>query len=484
MSTRPNRRQFLALGGLAAAAVTLPVTLPATSASADALDGDPIPFAGDPWHRADRVVRSVRRPRIPARSVAVTDFGAVGDGVTDATGAFRDAIAWLTERGGGRVVVPAGDYLTGAIHLESRIDLHVAEGATLLFSTDPAAYLPVVPTRDGGIECMNYSPFIYAHGKHDVAITGTGVLDGQADDAHWWPWAGKKNHGWVPGMPTASAAVARLEAMVDAGVPVAERVMGEGSYIRPSLIETNGCERVLISGVTVHRTPNWQIHPVLCTDVTVENVVASSHGPNNDGCDPESCRRVLIQGCTFDTGDDCIAIKAGKNTDGRRVNVPTEDVVIQDCTFLMGHGGITIGSEMTGGVRGLYARDCVIESTELNQGVRLKTNSLRGGFIEDVHVKNVTMTNVADSVLLVDFTYGEGEGHGFNPVVRNISLENVTVGTAKYPVYAAGYDDDHISGITLRNVRVDKASAQSVFRNCDDVTFQDVVVNGAQVTAP
>jgi polygalacturonase len=480
MDIQPSRRQFLAISGLAAATVAFS----GTPAFAEAIDGLANGSSEDPWDRADRIIRSINRPRIPARSVSLTDFGAVGDGVTDCRQAFKDAIAGLAATSGGRVVVPPGRYLTGAIHLESRIELHVEEGATILFSTDTAAYLPVVFTRDGGIECMNYSPFIYAYGKHDIAITGKGVLDGQASNEHWWPWAGKTQFGWKPGMPTATADGAALEDMANRGVPVEQRIMGDGHYIRPSFIEPYNCERVLISGVTVHNTPNWQIHPVLCTDVIVEDVVASSHGPNNDGCDPESCTMVLIQGCTFDTGDDCIAVKAGKNTDGRRLNAPSEDIVIQNCEFLMGHGAITIGSEMTGGVRNLFARDCTVDSTELNEGVRLKTNSLRGGFIEDVHVKNVTMKQVSDAMLLVDFSYGEGAGHGFNPVVRNITLENVTVGTAKYPVYAVGYADDHITGISLRNIRVDKAANASVIQNCDDVSFEDVVVNGAPVTAP
>jgi hypothetical protein len=253
--------------------------------------------------------------------------------------------------------------------------------------------------------------------------------------------------------------------------------------MRPTLIQPYKCERVLISGVTTHRTPNWQLNPVLCTDVTIENVTASSHGPNNDGCDPESCNRVLISGCTFDTGDDCIAIKAGKNADGRRINVPSQNIVIQQCEFFDGHGAITIGSEMTGGVRNVYARDNRCDSKNLNEGIRLKTNSMRGGFITDVHVRNMTIEEVADAVLIVDFFYGEGAGHGFNPVVKNISLENVRVGTATYPLYAVGYPDDLITNISLTNVLVDTAKRSSVSKYTDNVSFTNVWVNG-QLTQP
>lgn len=475
-----NRRQALTLGS---AAFVGAVTLPAGKTSAfGAVDRGPMPVT--PWQEAERIAKSVKRPRIPQRSRSVTEFGAVGDGTTDCTQAFKNGIATLAAKGGGRLIVPAGTYLTGAIHLESRIDLHVEKGATILFSTDPNAYLPVVLTRFGGEECMSFSPFIYAYGKHDIAISGQGIIDGQASITAWWPYTGKAEDGWKPGMPTSDADGAALDSMAEAGVPVEKRVFGAGHYMRPTLIQPYKCERVLISGVTTHRTPNWQLNPVLCTDVTVENVTASSHGPNNDGCDPESCDRVLITGCTFDTGDDCIAIKAGKNADGRRVNVPCQNIVIEQCEFFDGHGAITIGSEMTGGVRNVYARDNRCDSKNLNEGIRLKTNSMRGGFITDVHVRDMTIEAVKDAVLIVDFFYGEGAGHGFNPTVKNITLENVRVGTATYPLYAVGYPDDHISDITFTNVLVDTAARSSVSKYTDNVTFNNVWVNGHKTEPP
>ncbi|NNC12526.1 glycoside hydrolase family 28 protein [Planctomonas sp. JC2975] len=476
-----SRREALALGGASfLGAVTL-LAVGSESAFGDVQHGStPV----TPWPEAEKIIASVKKPRIPGRTRSVTEFGGVGDGTTDNTEAFRAGISALSAKGGGRLTVPAGTYLTGAIHLESRIDLHVEEGARILFSTDPAAYLPVVLTRFGGEECMSFSPFIYAYGKTDIAITGTGVIDGQASTTAWWPYTGSTSWGWQPGMPTSDADGAALDAMAESGVPVAQRVFGDGHYMRPTLIQPYNCQRVLISGVTTHRTPNWQLNPVLCTDVTIENVTASSHGPNNDGCDPESCNRVLITGCTFDTGDDCIAIKAGKNADGRRVNVPSQNIVIQQCEFFDGHGAITIGSEMTGGVRNVYARDNRCDSKNLNEGIRLKTNSMRGGFITDVHVRNMTIEEVADAVLIVDFFYGEGAGHGFNPVVKNISLQDVRVGTASYPLYAVGYPDDLITNISLTNVLVDTAKRSSVSKYTDNVTFTNVWVNGQKTEPP
>jgi polygalacturonase len=420
--------------------------------------------------------RGPARPRIPERRMSINP--ALGDGVTDCTEAFRAAIASLARRGGGHLDVPPGRYLTGAIHLDNHIDLHLHGGATIAFSTDPAAYLPAVYTRCGGIEIYSYSPFVYAFEKHDVAVTGAGTLDGQAGNQYWWPWAGKTQFGWLPGMPTGDADGARMAQEADAGVPVDERIFGAGTYVRPQFLQPYRCERVLISGITLRNTPNWQMNPVLCTDVTIENVTADSLGPNNDGCDPESCDRVVIRGCTFRTGDDCIAIKAGKNADGRRVNTPCQNILIENCTFLAGHGAITIGSEMSGGVRNVLARDCVATSQSLNDLLRLKTNSARGGFIEHIRVDNVRVDTLADSGVLIDFSYGEGAGHGFDPVVGDIMVRNLTVGSTVYPVYAVGYPEDHIDGLTLAHCRFGTAAKDSVVQYCDDVTITEVTVGG------
>jgi polygalacturonase len=203
------------------------------------------------------------------------------------------------------------------------VDLHLAAGATLRFSADPAAYLPVVFTRWEGVECMNFMPLIYAWEQTDIAVTGPGTLDGSAAPDRWWDWA-RHDSGRTP----ASAADSRaLDAQAAAGVPVAERRFGGGHHLRPNFIQPYRCRNVLIEGVSIVRSPMWEINPVLCTNVIVRGVTIDSLGPNNDGCDPESCRDVLIEGCAFTTGDDCIAIKSGRNADGRRVGVPAENLV-------------------------------------------------------------------------------------------------------------------------------------------------------------
>ncbi|HEX8098171.1 MAG TPA: glycoside hydrolase family 28 protein, partial [Pyrinomonadaceae bacterium] len=285
----------------------------------------------DPWAQVPEILKRIKPPTFPKRDFDVTRYGAAGDGKTDCTESFRKAVEACNKAGGGRVVVPAGVFLTGPIHLKSNVNLYVSKGATLKFSQDTSKYLPLVFTRFEGMELMNYSPFVYAFEQENVAVTGEGTLDGQSDGAHWWPWKGNAEHGWKKGDPDQKRARKVLEEMVEKGTPVAERKFGEGSYLRPQFIQPYCCKNVLIEDVTIKNSPMWEINPVLCRNVTVRNVKIASHGPNNDGCDPESCADVLIKDCEFDTGDDCIAIKSGRNADGRRLNVPSESIVIQGC---------------------------------------------------------------------------------------------------------------------------------------------------------
>src|SRR5262245_6763272 len=279
-----TRREFLQTIGRAGAAAAVGVGAYAQ------------PAANDPWTEADAILRRIKPPIFPDRTFDITRYGAVAnrDGVI--TDAFRAAIAACHDAGGGRVVVPAGRFVTGPITLRSNVNVQLSEGAIIAFTTDASAYLPVVFTRYEGVEFMNYSPFVYALDQQNIAITGAGTLDGQADETHWWSW---RNRAVASG-----GARNRLFEMAARGVPVAERVFGDGTFMRPNFIQPYRCQNVLIDGVTIVNSPMWEINPVLCTNVTVRGVTIRSHGPNNDGCDPESCRDVLIDRCTFDTGDD------------------------------------------------------------------------------------------------------------------------------------------------------------------------------------
>jgi polygalacturonase len=463
MSREIDRRTMLRLGALGFAAPAL-ATVPSAAASAAPRS------AAD--RAADRIVASVRRPWFPPRVFPVTRFGAVGDGTTKNTTAFAAAIAACHRSGGGHVLVPAGSFLTGAIHLLSNVDLHVAKGATILFSQDPNDYLPVVFTRWQGVELMNYSPFIYSYGQRNIAVTGQGTLNGQADANHWWNWKSLET-------PDFNA----LEAMADAGVPVSQRVFGSGHFLPPPMIQPFASDRVLLQGVTVINSPFWHLNPNLCTNVTVDGLTISSTGPNTDGCDPESCDGVVVQNVTYDTGDDCMAIKAGRDSDGRRVNVPCQNLVIQNCNFANGHGGITIGSEMTGGVRNVYARDLAFNSPNLAAGHRIKTNTLRGGFVLNTNVYRIKAGTVGGPLLKIEGQYN-GQTGDFPPTVSDITLADWTVDTCKGVWSIVGPSaSDPIGTVTLDNLTINTSTAANSAQFISDLVVKNVTVGGVPVTA-
>ncbi|MFU8852066.1 glycoside hydrolase family 28 protein [Micromonospora sp. SL1-18] len=469
MPNQPSRRTFLRSMGV--------VGLAAYALQPGSAAASPLP-PGNPWARAEYISGKVRRPHFPNRSYDIRQFGAVGDGVTNCTEAIKQAIQTCHAAGGGHVVVPAGRWLTGPIHLLSNVDLHVTADAVVLFSQRPADYLPAVLTRFEGVELYNYSPLIYAYEQENIAVTGSGVLDGQADMENWWPWCGAAKWGWKPGTPRQTEARNALFAQAEQGVPVEQRVYGDGGYLRPAFLEPYRCRNVLIEGVTIVGSPMWEIHPVLSENVLVQGVTVNCHGPNNDGCDPESSRMVVIRDCTFDTGDDCIAIKSGRNADGRRVNMPSEDILIEGCTMRDGHGGVTIGSEMSGGARNVFVRNCEMSSPNLNIALRFKTNSVRGGFIEAFHARDLTIGQVGGAVIDINFFYEEGPGRGFNPVVGDINVSNITVRAAKQALNLRGYADDHIKGITLTDIDFGATSKPNVVEYVDDLVVTNVIQNG------
>ena len=390
-----TRRLFLA-GGLGGVAL---------GADAPAHAGRLVVAAADPWAQADAIVARIRRPSFPAREFKVTSHGAVGDGRTDSSAAIAAAIRACNLAGGGHVVVPAGSFVTGPIRLRRNVDLHVAKGATLLFSPNPARYLPVVLTRFEGNDCYNYAPLIYAYGIGNIAVTGEGTLDGRASDQAWWPWRGDPAFGWRTGQPTQFPDSDRLRAQGEARVPVAQRVYGAGHYLRPSFVQFHSCTRAQIAGVTIRNAPSWVIHPVLCTSLTISNVKIASFGPNNDGCDPECCQDVLIDGCTFDTGDDCIAVKSGRGQDGFVPGIPSRDLVIRRCEMRRGVGGIAIGSEVSGGVQNLFAQDIRMTDPRLARGLFVKSNTYRGGTVDNVHLRRVRMAGVQDNAIRLTYYY-------------------------------------------------------------------------------
>ena len=425
-----------------------------------------------------RILARIKPPKFKKKDYKITKFGAVGDGKTLNTEAFKKAIEECATKGGGRIVVPKGEFLTGAIHLKSNVNLHVQKGATIKFSTNPKDYLPIVHTRWEGMELMHLSPFIYAYEQENIAVTGEGTLDGQGK-SFFWKWHGNPKYGGNYDILSQRPARAKLYEMMDKNVPVAERIFGnETDYLRPQFIQPYKCKNVLIEGVKIVDSPMWEVHPVLCENVIVRKLHISSHGPNNDGCDPESCKDVLIEDCFFDTGDDCIAIKSGRNNDGRRINVPTENIIVRGCTMKDGHGGVTVGSEISGGVKNLFVENCNMDSPDLWNAFRVKNNASRGGLLENFYFRNVKIGEVSNAIITIDFNYEEGAKGGFTPVMRNFVVENVTSKKSKYAMDAQGFENAPIYGLKVKNCTFDNVESGAIADNLKDSSFDNVRVNG------
>ena len=425
-----------------------------------------------------RILARIKAPKFKKKDYLITKYGALSDGKTLCTESIKKAIEECSKKGGGRVVVPKGEFLTGAIHLKSNVNLHIQKDATLKFSINPKDYLPIVHTRWEGMELLHLSPFIYAYEQTNIAITGEGILDGQGK-SFFWKWHGNPKYGGDPNVLSQKPARARLYEMMDKNVPLKERVFGgETDYLRPQFIQPYKCKNVLIEGVKIVDSPMWEIHPVLCENVTVRKVHISTHGPNNDGCDPESCKDVLIEDCFFDTGDDCIAIKSGRNNDGRRINVPTENVIVRGCEMKDGHGGLTVGSEISGGVRNVFGENCRMDSPNLDHALRVKNNASRGGLLENFYFRNITIGQVAHAVVTIDFNYEEGARGNFTPVMRNYQVENVKSGKSEYTVDIQGLDNAPIYNISIKNTTFDNVEKGSIVKNVRDIKLENVKING------
>jgi polygalacturonase len=427
------------------------------------------------------VASGIQPPRFPDRQFPILKYGAAADGRTDCSEALRRAIEACSAAGGGTVVVPRGTFRTAAIHLKSHTNLHLDEGAVLRFSTDAQRY-PLVYSRWEGTECMNYSPLLYAFEQTDIAVSGSGTLDGQANAETWWPWKGNARSGWKAGMPDQKKDRDTLMAMGDKNVPVSQRIFGRGHYLRPPFFQPYRCSNVLIEGVTIQNSPFWELNPVLCRNVTVRNVKIDSHGPNNDGCDPESCDGVLIDNCEFSTGDDCIAIKSGRNEDGRRVHTPCQNLVIRNCSMKDGHGGVSIGSEVSGDVRNVFVDHCRMDSPNLDRALRLKSNTYRGGVMENIYLTNNTVGQVAEAVVDIDFNYEEGNGGPHNPIVRNVVVENVSSGKSKYALYLRGFPNAPITGVRLIDCTFNNVAQPNVIENVGGLELDGVKRNGHPMT--
>lgn len=367
---------------------------------------------------------------------------------------IQEAVEACAAGGGGVVVVPEGQWNSGPIHLRSNIHLKLEEGAVISFSSKPEDYLPVVFTRWEGMECYNYSPLIYANGCENISVTGAGMLLGNGHE--WWHWKKLQQE-----------AAKRLCYAQSEGIPVENRIFGtKEAALRPSFIQTVNCKNVFFQGFTIKDGPQWTIHPVYCENVIVREVTVSTHGPNTDGLNPDSCKGVLIEKCAFDTGDDCIAINAGMNEDGWRVSKPCEDIEIRDCIMSGGHGAVVIGSAVSGGVRNVKAHHCTIRNTM--QGIRIKSMRGRGGYVEDVTFSNMEIENVSDQAVQINMFYefstvtpkSDAPSH-----CRNISIRDIRGNSIQTGIQIKGLPECRLKDITLENIVLEAADAFS----CSDV---------------
>ena len=455
----------------------------------------PIITVAQDWDEGmyQQIEQSIRVPQFAEKAFPITKFGAkTTNPAVQNQKAIQKAIDTCSKKGGGKVIIPAGEkFLTGAITLKDGVNLVVEEGATLEFVFQPELY-PIVETSWEGLECFNLSPCIYAFKAKDIAITGKGTIDGGGSNDTWWPWNGNPRFGWKEGMISQRIeSRPRLLKNGEDGIPMynekgertPERVFGPQDGLRPQLVSFNKCEGILLEDVTLLRSPFWVIHPLHSTDITVRRVKMINDGPNGDGCDPECCDRVLIEDCYFNTGDDCIAIKSGRNRDGRERNMPSKNIIIRNCEMKNGHGGVVIGSEISGGCQNVFAHDCVMDSPELERVLRIKTNSCRGGIIENINMRNVKVGVCKESVLKINLDYEPKEicCRGYYPTVRNVYMENVTSESSQYGVQIIGLDEDtYVYDITVKDCKFNGVKDGNFMSGkTRNINFENLFINGS-----
>lgn len=434
-----------------------------------------------------RIEKQIKKTSFPKQTFNITDFGAKADTPDEPCHeAINRAIVQCSLSGGGTVIVPKGTFYTGPVTLKSNVNFHLEEGAILKFLTDQSLYFPAVITRWEGIDCYNARPLIYANGESNIAITGKGVIDGQGSKETWWPMCGAAKYGWKEGMTAQrNGGRERLLMYGETSTPIYKRLMTSEDGLRPQLINLNSCHTILIEDVTLLNSPFWVIHPLFCESLIVRGVHIFNRGPNGDGCDPESCKNVLIENCTFDTGDDCIAIKSGRNADGRKWNIPSENIIVRNCQMKNGHGGVVIGSEISGGYRNLFVENCRMDSPDLDRVIRIKTSTCRGGLIENVFVRNVTVGQCREAVLRINLQYENREQckRGFAPTVRNVHLKNITCEKSKLGVLIIGLDDDkHVDNISVEDSHFNNVTKDTnEINGAKNVTFKNLYINGKLV---
>ena len=413
--------------------------------------------------------------------------GAKADGKTLNTTLINHTVDRLSQAGGGTLFFPAGTYLTGAIRLKSNITLELEAGATLLFSDNFDDYLPFMEVRHEGVMMKSFSPLISAMDAENITIKGEGTLDGQGKA--WWTEFFRiyvdleKN-----GMRELNKYQPLWERENDVEALYAETNEDwhgtlKRRFFRPPFIQPVRCRRVRIEGVKIINSPFWTVNPEFCDNVVVTGVtIHNVPSPNTDGINPESCRNVHISDCHISVGDDCITLKSGRDAQARRLGVPCENITITNCTMLSGHGGVVIGSEMSGSVRKVTISNCVFDGTD--RGIRIKSTRGRGGVVEDIRVSNIIMSNIKREAVVLNLKYSEMPVEPMSertPLFRDISISGLTAVGVKTPVKIVGLEEAPVTDIILRDINVKYAREKCIFENCERIRLTDVIVNGKEV---
>jgi polygalacturonase len=418
---------------------------------------------------ADAIRERTVLPVFPPREYRITEFGADAGG-GECRSAVSDAIARCCSDGGGTIVVPPGTwYSAGPLHLKSNVNLLLSKGATIRFSEVADHYLPPVLTRWEGTDLYNYSPLIYACLATNVAVTGEGVLEGNGrrEFATW--------------KPRQAEAQQRLRTMGQNGAPIQDRVFGGGSWLRPPMLQFFGCKNVLVEGISIYDAPFWCIHPVYCYNVTVRGVTVDSGNLNNDGIDPDSSVNVVIERCRFATQDDAIAIKSGRDQDGWRGGQPSENIVVRDCDISSVVGAISIGSEMSGGVRNVFVENCRVGKVDAL--LYVKANLDRGGVVEQVRMRDITVEE-AETVLRFTTAYHGYRGNRYPPVFRDVAVTGVRCRRAGTGIDAVGVPEAPLRNILIQDMVVDSTSRPLRAEHVDNLRLEDVRMNGVAVSWP
>lgn len=422
-----------------------------------------------------------------AERIDMLQAGANPDGAKLNTTLINNTINKLNANGGGTLFFPAGIYLTGAIHLKSNITIDLEAGATLLFSDNFDDYLPFVEMRHEGILMKSFSPLLYAVDAENITIKGEGTLNGQGQK--WWDEffrviADVDKNGvhdinkYQPMWDKANDVKALYAETNQDYVSSMQR-----RFFRPPFIQPIRCKNIRIEGIKIINSPFWTVNPEFCENVTVDGVtIKNPLSPNTDGINPESCRYVHISNCHISVGDDCITLKSGRDLQGRKLNAPEEDVTISNCTMLAGHGGVVIGSEMSGGVKNVVITNCVFDGTD--RGIRIKSTRGRGGVVEDIQVDNIVMRNIQEEAIVLDLKYSKMPAEALSertPIFRNININNVTASNVLIPIRINGLEESPITNVTLTNVNILNSKQKPTFSNCKDIKMTDVYVNGEKV---